>query len=223
MAESFFATLKRELLPNANRATREEARTPRVRVHRGVVQSPASALEPGLSESRRLRTPAGVHPSSINCVSTKPGEAHCSVLVIPAIGTSNSACARFPPGKDARALHITSCFLSISRLGIRLPTVRHTVNQSRSTQRVQMAPRLAELSSATAVRVSASGLPPYIQRPASSVLSACLTDSQRAAICFCGSSALSWYGLWLEQRMANARLPGHIPLRLSVIMAAPPE
>src|SRR6185437_3119447 len=48
----------------------------RLRVHRGVVQSATPALEPGLLESRCLRTPAGVHPSSINRVSTKPGEAH---------------------------------------------------------------------------------------------------------------------------------------------------
>src|SRR6185437_419718 len=47
----------------------------RLRVHRGVVQSATPALEPGLLESRCLRTPAGVHPSSINRVSTKPGEA----------------------------------------------------------------------------------------------------------------------------------------------------
>ena len=43
------------------------------------------------------------------------------------------------------------------------------------------------------------------------------------AIYFCGSAALSRYGLWLERRMANARPPGHMPLPISLTMAAPPE
>jgi len=43
------------------------------------------------------------------------------------------------------------------------------------------------------------------------------------AIYFCGSAALSRYGLWLERRMARAHPGARVPLPLSLTVAAPPE
>ena len=43
------------------------------------------------------------------------------------------------------------------------------------------------------------------------------------AIYFCGSAALSRYGLWLEQRMAREHPGASVPRPLSVTVAAPPE
>ncbi len=43
------------------------------------------------------------------------------------------------------------------------------------------------------------------------------------AIYFCGSAALSRYGLWLEQRMARTHPGAHVPRPLSITAAAPPE
>ena len=80
VAESFFATPKRQLAGRADWHTRDEARTTVFEYIEGVVQSAATALELGVPEPHRLRTAArvraGLHESSVNHLSTFSREVH---------------------------------------------------------------------------------------------------------------------------------------------------
>ena len=56
VAETFFATLKKELVNRRSWPSRARAAVRRVRVHRGVLQPPTPALHPRDALPRRLRT-----------------------------------------------------------------------------------------------------------------------------------------------------------------------
>ena len=70
--ESFFASLKKELVHHEDYQTRAEAQGQHLRVHRGVLQPQAPALVPGLRLPGRVRTGR----ITLNPVSTFPGEFH---------------------------------------------------------------------------------------------------------------------------------------------------
>ena len=86
VAESFFATIKRELIDTRAWPTRAGLRRGGLRVHRGLVQHPPAALDARLSQPRSIRScppqrrPSGGMINTTN-LSVEPDQAHSSSKV----------------------------------------------------------------------------------------------------------------------------------------------